>query len=590
MTSEHFDQYVDIICLRLLKVSYEYFLQNPQSLNQLLLKISACHMQTGDITNSNHMASSPSTNEVTIWDMLDGTKYKKLGLNKVRPCPHMHRKWYNQKLSDWRVGMWLFIFGNYTVPIGNGEHCRNGRITRFKFSLGRLELLFISKWMSGQSRGSYLVELVNYQNTLDNLRFISCSQVRMEPLPFWEILGTYDSQVWILIVLTMISVAVTHGYFGRKGSFSSNMLAVFKIYVGQGGPFTDHVFSTPSLRCVTLTMLFMGIVLSEGYKSSNVYNMVTPRKPVSFQTFSEIVKANFTIYTRVGAIRFYLAWPVNAATAKYYVYENHIIASTPRVLHISSEFLHNYHFQKNRVMGNLIKNHSAFHPLLYSYAKRTAIGHKQWFDTDYNKSDDVVANHSRVLHEMMIKWEEGEMIKFLQGCNKAAVILPGYVCKDYAKHLNVSRRDQLSIGKETYPIFSSGVILQGLIPPVILNRIKGIEVSGIWKFMEEVALRRPDFSSRPKKPMKVGMDGNVVVIFFTLSAGCVSALVVFLSEYIFGLLSESSSRTAHQRYLREATSPSLQNTWSELSSILITIADLVQTQFGLMRLENVKRA
>lgn len=42
----------------------------------------------------------------------------------------------------------------------------------------------------------------------------------------------------------------------------------------------------------------MGIVLSNAYKNSNVYNMVTPRQPVLYKKFRELLEDKFQVYTR----------------------------------------------------------------------------------------------------------------------------------------------------------------------------------------------------------------------------------------------------------------------------------------------------
>lgn len=49
--------------------------------------------------------------------------------------------------------------------------------------------------------------------------------------------------------------------------------------------------------------LLAGIILSNAYKNTNVYNMVIPRKTILYKEFAELVYGGFTLYTRSHLIR-----------------------------------------------------------------------------------------------------------------------------------------------------------------------------------------------------------------------------------------------------------------------------------------------
>lgn len=38
--------------------------------------------------------------------------------------------------------------------------------------------------------------------------------------------------------------------------------------------------------------------MSNAYQSRNIYRMVSPRKPILYQSFDELLRDNFEIYTR----------------------------------------------------------------------------------------------------------------------------------------------------------------------------------------------------------------------------------------------------------------------------------------------------
>lgn len=566
---EHF---VNIDCLRLLRLSYKRLLKNPDVSNRLVnfVVVDRECVIPGNSSNGLHWASSAPKNEILVWHMIGNTARF--------PCGRFQSNWYSRPLSDWRADMWLSIFGNYSVAIGNGYHCENGKIAQFEVSMTMPYSPLVLKWITLRPDEDYEVLVHRYQEKFGILRFVSCSEVRVESLLYRDLTAIYESRVWAVIIITMMAVAITHAYLGRRGSVSTNLFAVFKILTGQGDPYTHPVFNRDPLRLVTVPILFMGVILSEGYKNSNVYNMVTPRKVVSYESFSEIVKDNFSIYTRIGDITFDLGWFPNTSTAYYYPFSSHIIQSYPSVFKVYSEFYTKYNFQSNWTMGEFIKAHSKLHPSLFSFAKQTSIRHQHWFNIYYNNSMDTIANYSQILKQLVTTWEEREMLQFLQTCNSTAIILPDYECLKYAKRLIVPDDKHVSIGKERYPTLSTGVNLKGLLPPEVWKRVKRIEVSGIWNFQEQVALRQPDFRAAPQKPTKARMDGNIVVVFLMLPTGFGVALAALLAEYTINVLITFSSRNMHRMIPVGTTIRSQPNAICELSTLLVGVAELVRIQ------------
>lgn len=106
---------------------------------------------------------------------------------------------------------------------------------------------------------------------------------------FKELVNIYDMGVWIAPNSAMVASAMIIKRVQRRMSFLTNFTAIFKIVVGQGDPFLHKMLNRIPTRQIAVAFPFMGIVFSEGYKSTNMYNIaVTPGKVVSMRTFSEL--------------------------------------------------------------------------------------------------------------------------------------------------------------------------------------------------------------------------------------------------------------------------------------------------------------
>lgn len=77
-----------------------------------------------------------------------------------------------------------------------------------------------------------------------------------------------------------------------------NLISVLQVMLEQGNPISQSISDTFHFRWVTGCLLLMGIVLSNAYKSTNIYNIVVPRKPILYNFLNELVRDNFQVYTR----------------------------------------------------------------------------------------------------------------------------------------------------------------------------------------------------------------------------------------------------------------------------------------------------
>lgn len=144
-------------------------------------------------------------------------------------------------------------------------------------------------------------------DTFKSLRFISCIRLEHETLVFKELTNIYDAWIWVCLMCDRILLTATISYLGRRGSFSRNVLAVFKVVVGQGDPFMRRVLNSAPLRFTAVAYLFVGTILNEGYKNENMYHIISsPRKIIMQDKISQLLQSKFTVFTRASTIQFSL--------------------------------------------------------------------------------------------------------------------------------------------------------------------------------------------------------------------------------------------------------------------------------------------
>lgn len=214
-------------------------------------------------------------------------------------------------LSQSLVRVWQSILQNYTFRISysHDKMCTNGKIVDVD---------------AQQLRSSILVEHIYIRrflhipmqvlSTVDgSFRFVVCGIRGSESMAFGELTSAYDKYVWVFLVILIGSAAFTWSLLlsttryphtitrtdnFRTNLFLSSLYPVYKILLEQSHltP-TTTPNSNQKLRIFLAIILVMFIILSNGYKNANVYRMVSPRLPLRYEKFSDLIEANFSIYT-----------------------------------------------------------------------------------------------------------------------------------------------------------------------------------------------------------------------------------------------------------------------------------------------------
>lgn len=569
--------------LKLVRASHENALKSQTELFPVLIRHTNVYFKPENLSESIRFTSSPPPESMSVW-RIDGLKCRDFSHNRVILSPEA-------VVSELRGLAWQSVFGNYTFQIESRTCCSNGVVHNYKIPDGRgIWSMYLGWRIHGLMVDGLKPMVLKYVDTFRSLCFISCNSLQHEALMFHELISMYDAWIWECLICSMILLAATNWYLGRRGSFFKNFLAVFKVVVGQSDPFMRRVLKSRPLRYAAVTFLFMGTILNEGYKNENMYLIISPRKIITQEKFSQLIRGRFTVYTRTSTIKFLVQSDLANPALPLENDNNHIISST--VAYANSEV-------NTMTDSMLLLDGSSLHPLLAPFMRKLAMKHKHWFiysaikkfflgefhngnlsfdpsplfqapggilegftkftesqvqrlqeigekwmASDKNRYSVAVAR-SVELARITSNWEEKTLFSFLQNCTRAAVILPERLCVEYAMRLRIKDNQHYSIGKELFLPRTTGISLTGLIPPVIIRRIKWMEASGIWEWHSAVVRKWKVLTSAiaRNRPATATMSGNVSIIFLILPVGIAPATIGILFEMVLFRITQRSMST-----------------------------------------------
>lgn len=198
--------------------------------------------------------------------------------------------------------IWLAIMGNYTISVSKPfQHfyCTKSRKLRSdEFNAPYALFMMIVPHVK-----DLLIFPYFFENKLSSLRFVSCGEAKLSLAVFHELISVFDT--WILLFTGVSMIAVITPLLSLseiKTGILDHWLSPLKVLLEQGNPFADGVINRERLRWATGLFLLAGIVLSNAYKNANVYNMITPRKPVPYEYIKQLRENNFAIYTRIATV------------------------------------------------------------------------------------------------------------------------------------------------------------------------------------------------------------------------------------------------------------------------------------------------
>lgn len=371
------------------------------------------------------------------------------------------------------------------------------------------------------------------QNEQKALRFITCGKRGVQMYAFDALVSVYDESIWCLVLLA----GLFGGLFFRfvsTGQDSYPWLSLFKIMVEQGDPFPTACLKTTKAQLPALCFLLVGIVLSNGYKNTNVYRMVTPRAELRYETLDQLIQDGFAIYTRTSVDSDFGSWnrtlsPLQLAedfgepVGRHQKYGYDVFSEVLGYLEkaTAGELL-----LKEIKLMKLLANHSRLNPR--NIAKEVLLPQPNVTnETEFWPRD--FRDESKYFEK-----ELGLMYGDLKECERTALVLPSDVCHDFATALGKTGKGPLSIGKNAFVQLSTGFSFSGTVPLSVFARIRKLTQSGIqnwWeKLLREVAKEDEASKSKMESPRPAELGGNILVVFLVLFSGIAVSLTWLIVE------------------------------------------------------------
>lgn len=378
----------------------------------------------------------------------------------------------------------------------------------------------------------------------DQFKFVSCGKRGMDTTSFSELTRVYDRYIWIFMLISVIILANSFNclkkYYKRQSYSWKYFLSTGKVLLEQGGDFSGPTFQTLPFRLIIGAFLLVSVVLSNAYKNSNVYNMISPSTPDPYEMFSELIQDNFKIYTRMMPLVFQLN-PNDSdccGPIKLQKFPHEIFDEQKRV-EVASEvswfFVDPLSPEKNLTDEEaFIMKHTSFHKFLHRAFTRMA---EQVVNNTLNARKNSRALDALVLRKFnteMVQEEERKFWKFMNDCNRSALMLPVNLCNYYARQLAKVGHQHVFIGKESFSNASSVIKISGPVPSFVTQRINGLKATGIVEWWLDMIDYGRSFRSTDwhmghlERPT---MQGNISKIFFLLVAGLLLAITSFSLEW-----------------------------------------------------------
>lgn len=457
--------------------------------------------------------------------------------------------------------MWCSVMKNYTIRVyGRQEYCVNGVSSSIevlhdfvneerKFTIEMIQSMYVT--------GLFFHPYFSQRN-LKHLKFISCGRRGLDPIDFDSLVNIYDDWIWMWTIISIFATVTTLGFLSSKVSYMgllTHLTSQIRILLEQGLDSDAEAILTRN-RYVIAASFLGGIVLSNAYKNSNVYEMILPRKPLAYKTFNELIQDNFTIYSRSyvitlggGSTSKHEKFEINAnneygtntfITGKHF--HGHIITEAE----LEFEYLNNWGrrhkeakvtsiISKSALVKFGVRSGAKLSPFLLRIINEiitNELGLVYRKSLRVKDSDKFRQNYYDQLKKSLTVRELVALFNFLKDCNKAALILPERICKKFSRALKRQGVKNVFIGKESYIETNWIPTLRGLVPPFLVRRVKSLGESGIWE--RWTSLLNDGMSntleSIPVTP--ASMEGNVLVIFTLWVTGIGVAAVVFVAPEV----------------------------------------------------------
>ncbi|CAL8143414.1 unnamed protein product [Orchesella dallaii] len=369
-------------------------------------------------------------------------------------------------------------------------------------------------------------------NPMKSLKFISCGKPTQKSFGFSEFVTIFQWDVWLIIVIIILllfpivfyTVEMTHiklspGDTESKNSqskFSFNLfLQPFVILLEEGEAFTENNLQLSGLRWMLGSLLLAATVLSNAYKYDNVYNVIAPKKFVTYQKIGQLVTDRFEIYTLLSIENSKISgqepWPMKNVSQKSSHQLQGYLFKMRRNGHLNSEV-----FSLNKGLEWNVNGTSNDSSVALANSKLHPRVGQIVEELGRVESNRHYFFAGQVFMEQQWKLLTDE----LKLCNRTALITKELFAIKMAQKL---KREiglkYVFVGTDYLFMEQMAIELYGWIPINIWGNLEALKTSGIWKWWSNVIIQgngdgKYRGTTSEMVVEKPTIDGNVIIIFY----------------------------------------------------------------------------
>lgn len=439
---------------------------------------------------------------------------------------------------------------NYTLHISHNEHCDSTGGWKGSYSDRSREYM---TWNIARILATDLAspKMLVFNNTLENLRFITCGERGSESFLLHDLMSAYDVISWLSIVIFVLVVSKFLSLISKPVPFLLSLIYLFKVLIEQGDPFPNQLLRRDSFRWTIAGILAAATVLSNGYKNTNVYNIISNRNRLPFHTFDQLQNDQVKSHTSPKNVMYSfhdarglekglerISLDKEAKTIYQVDWDGkhriQIRVSKYLKIYAADDFLHSdtgkdKNLSDTKMLWNSTKLHHNTKELLLRPVNNLidAMSKNQTFNLGLKTSGELT--ESTRLKSMYSSIRENFVIEAISQCKKAAFIIDEPKCQYYARFIEQKWNKAVDIGTEVYFPTKIGINFAGLVGLSFLRRLGGMQQSGIVEWWTHIL--KSSFIGRKEKELQpVKISGNVLVIFSLLLLGEIVGVLVFTFE------------------------------------------------------------
>ncbi len=357
------------------------------------------------------------------------------------------------------------------------------------------------------------------------LHIVSCGSRGIEPISFLQVATVFENGIWVFLFLIVISLT-GFSYHLLRRSFSASLLSIFKVLVEQGDPFPENNKIIKKLKFVVCGTLLAGLVISNAFKSDNIYKVVTPRQRISYESLDELLEDNFRIFSRISTFDYQF----DSNLGYFYLeQDNHTFRAAYNDRWQGSGETEAYHFINRS--SNLFQNFQMHPDTFKVFAEPIDLFDPLLRTGEINLKCTYWCDVT-FAQERFWTNQKDLIVKDMENCSKTAWILPKYYAEDISKNLRKSGHHS-DLGEMAYTKLYLCVGLNGLMPLSLLGQYSLIQTSGILEWWSNL-INRTDIivTNENIPPSKPNMKGHLQVLFYGLSIGHSIAFVGWIFELL----------------------------------------------------------